>query len=200
MVMAWTVSFPNAGFSATDGVPRLKVAFASTVRGWHGGEEQLLQLLRKLRDWGHECVVLARRGTECADRIAQQGFPVTHFLGTGYDPWSIGLVRSQLRRWAPDVLHFNDANALTSVGVAAIGLNIPVRVVSRRVDFPIRSSWRYNHLADRVLCVSTAVAGICEDGGIRRESIRVVHDGVDPTRVRAGDRRKGREAVGCRDD
>ena len=84
--------------------------------------------------------------------------------------------------------------------MAAWRLPIGARIASRRVDFPIRSTWRYRTLADRVVCVSQAVADVCLGCGLDVAKVRVVRSGVEPTRGRSGDRERGRKSLGLASD
>jgi L-malate glycosyltransferase len=176
------------------------VALVSTQRRWHGGEEQARLLAVGLRDRGWRCVILARRGGALAERMAAEGFEVVAFDGGGRSPRAIWRMRRALRRIRPDVLHYNDAHAMTGAGLAAFRLPIAIRAAARRVDFPIRSSRPYRWFCDRVICVSNAVAEVCRRGRIPDAMLRVVHDGVDPARVAAGDRRRGRKSLGLGDE
>ena len=178
----------------------LSVALVSTQRRWHGGEEQARLLAVGLRQRGCRCVIFARRDGAFAQRMAAEGFEVIEFTGRGRSPAALWHIRWHLRRLAPDVLHYNDSHAMTAAGVAALGLPIPMRVVARRVDFTLRSPRAYRWFADRVACVSHEVSRVCRAGGIPPSMLRVIHDGVDPTRVRAGDRRRGRESLGLAED
>jgi L-malate glycosyltransferase len=180
--------------------PSLTIAIASTQRHWHGGEEQARLLAVGLRQRGHRCVFLARRDGALAQRMAADGFEVFSFAGGGRSPLALWQIRRHLRRIAPDVLHYNDSHALMGAGLAALGLRIPARIVARRVDFPLRSTRPYRWFSDRVVCVSRAVAEVCAAGGIPAEMLGVVHDGVDPARVRSGDRQRGRRSLGLTDD
>jgi glycosyltransferase involved in cell wall biosynthesis len=130
----------------------------------------------------------------------EAGFEVTPFSGWGLSPPCWWHIRRHLRRWCPDVLHYNDAHALLGAGVAAAGLKIPARIAARRVLFPVRRTLPYRLFADRVVCVSQAVADVCLASGLSRELLRVVCDGVDPARVASGDRQRGRRALGAADD
>lgn len=76
-----------------------------------------------------------------------------------------------------------------------MGLPIPLRVVARRVDFPLRSAVRYRHLADTIICVSSAVRQICLDAGVAPDRLHVVHDGIDPLRVQPANRQRGRASL-----
>lgn len=178
----------------------LTVALVSTQRRWHGGEEQARLLAVGLRQRGCRCVILARRGGAFAERMTAEGFEVSTFAGGGRSPAAVWHIRRCLQQIRPDVLHYNDAHAMTGAGLAAMGLQIPVRIAARRVDFPLRSARLYRWFCDRLVCVSRAVATVCREGGIPDEMLRVVHDGVDPARVQSGNRRRGRQSLALADD
>ncbi|MCE5302948.1 MAG: glycosyltransferase [Planctomycetaceae bacterium] len=176
------------------------VAIVSTQPFWHGGETQAQLLAEGLRQRGIRCLILARRGGEFARRMAQSGFDVVEFAGRGWNLGAVVRLRRALRHFRPDVLHYNDSHAMNSAGLASLGLSIPLRVMARRVDFPIHSARRYRWFCDAVFCVSNAVARACRDGGLPPAMLRVVHDGVDPSRGPSGDRRRGRQSLGLADD
>jgi len=177
----------------------IRVVLVSTQRRWYGGEEQARLLAVGLRHAGHPCAVLARGDGPFARRMAAEGFPVTGFSGNGRNLSALWRIRRSLRRLRPDVLHFNDPHSLSSAGVASLGLRIPARVASRRASFQIRFAARYRFLCHRVVCVSQDVARVCRESGIPSQLLRVVHDGVDPSRVQSGDRARGRRALGLSD-
>ncbi len=175
---------------------RWTVALVSTARDWGGGEDQALLLARGLCELGHRCVVLARAGSALAQRMAGDSLEVYTFPGRGRNVAAWRANRRVLRRVRPHVLHANDAHALWAAGLASLGLGIPLRVAARRVAFPLRSALPYRVLAEVVICVSQAAAHECLKAGLHPERLRVVYDGVDPARVRSGDRQRGRQALG----
>jgi L-malate glycosyltransferase len=178
----------------------LTVALVSTQRRWHGGEEQARLLVAGLQQRGGRCVIIAQRDGDFLARIRAEGFETVAFAGGGRSPTGLWQIRRGLRRLRPDVLHYNDSHAMTAAGLAALGLGIPLRIAARRVDFPLRSPRPYRWFCDRVVCVSQAVRRVCREGGLPDEMLRVVHDGVDPARVAAGDRQRGRQSLGLGDD
>ncbi|MCR4414229.1 MAG: glycosyltransferase [Thermoguttaceae bacterium] len=177
----------------------LTVVLVSTPADWGGGEDQARLLAHGLRARGHRCAVLARRGGALATALATDGLEVHEFPGRGRNPAAWRRIRGALRRIRPDVLHANDAHALWAAGLASLGLGIPARIASRRAAFPLRSAWPYRWLADGVVCVSRAAAEACRQAGVPQQRLRVVHDGVDPARVRSGDRLRGRAGLGLSD-
>lgn len=174
---------------------RLRVAIVSTKRDWHGGEEQLRQLVLGLRDRAHDCQVLAPRSSEIMRRLVHEDVRLAPFAGKGRNPAAIWAMRTHLARFRPHVLHFNDPHALTAAGVASLGLGIPVRVVSRRVQFPLRHPRQYLFFADRMICVSRQVARVCFQRGMPDDRLRIVHDGVDPRRLHDTDREGARDRL-----
>lgn len=178
----------------------LHVALVSTQQHWHGGEEQGRLLALGLRRRGHRCTILARAGGAFARRMTAEDFEVLEFSGDGRSPWALLQIRRHLRRIRPDVLHYNDSHAITSAGVASVGQKIPARIAARRVDFFVRRPIRYRMLCDRVVCVSRAVVEACRRSGIPEPMLRVVHDGVDPSRAASGDRQRGRRSLDAADE
>lgn len=179
-----------------DAAGRWTIALVSTAADWGGGEDQALLLARGLRERGHRCVLLARRGSVLGQRMSAESFEVHGFPGRGRNPKAWHAIRHALRRMRPDILHANDAHALWAGGLAAVGLAIRLRVAARRVAFPLRSGLPYRMLAQAVVCVSQAAADQCRKAGLPADRLRVVHDGVDPARILSGDRRRGRQSLG----
>ena len=175
----------------------MRIAHVSTQRGWGGGEQQASLLAQGLAERGHESLVLARRDGQFGLRMAAAGLDCAAISGGGRSLPALWQMRRHLARWRPDVVHFHDPHALSGAGLACTGLPIAVRVVSRKVAFPIRNSWRYRCLADQVICVSQAVERACLASGLPPERLRVVCDGVDPRPILAGDRARGRSAAGA---
>jgi L-malate glycosyltransferase len=178
----------------------LTVVLGSTQRHWHGGEEQARLLAIGLRRRGCRCIIMARRDSDLAQRLAAENFEVLTFPGNGRGPTALWRNRRRLRQLRPDVLHFNDPHAMIALGLAAWSLPIHARIASRRVSYPIRSPRSYRWLCDLVACVSRDVRQVCFRSGLPESMLRVVPDGVDPLRVRSGDRQRGRRSLGLADD
>jgi glycosyltransferase involved in cell wall biosynthesis len=163
----------------------------------HGGQHQVLLLMKGLREAGCECVLIARPGGPLRRAAETQGFPV------------------RIARLKPifeasgkaDLVHAHDGRGHT---LAALAARAPL-VVSRRVAFPIRhslaSAWKYRR-ATRFIAISNLVRRELRRAGVPGEKIDVVPDGVelqsDPSAWRADgpvvalasrDPRKGRDLV-----
>ena len=179
---------------------RLRIAFVTTQKLWHGGEHQAALLADGLAKRGHDCRILARQGSEFAQRMADRGFVVDTFRGRGRMPLAIWNVRRTLHAWQTDTVLMNDPHAVTTAGLASIGLDVRLRIAIRRVDFKLRNAARYRRLCDKIVCVSDAVKSACIESGLSEESLSVVPDGVDPYRMERGDRERGRRSLGLASD
>ncbi len=164
----------------------IRVLHVDTERGWRGGERQALWLARELADRGHASVVAARRGEPMAARAADAGLPVVDCApATELDPRAAWRLRREILTRRIDVVHAHTAHAVAVGAMATIGTRAAL-VVSRRVDFPLRANagtrWKYGRAAV-IVAVSNAVAEVLVAGGVARERIVVVPDGVDLRRA-----------------
>ena len=173
----------------------MRVTIVSTQQNWHGGEMQAALLAEGLRDLGHECSVLARLEGEFATRMRARNFAVNTFVGSGRSLRGLLAVRRGLREQQPSIVHANDAHALTISGIAGLGIDVPLRVAARRVDFALRSTFRYRHFADGLICVSQAVVDVCKSAGLPPSTLYRVPDGVEPSFAESGDRGRGRHRL-----
>jgi glycosyltransferase involved in cell wall biosynthesis len=81
------------------------------------------------------------------------------------------------------LVHFHDAHSLSIGSCAASLAEVPLRVISRRVDFPLNtnpfSRRKYSKGVDSIIAVSEGVKKVLKEGGIDSRLIDVVPDGID---------------------
>ena len=134
-----------------------------------GGQRQVELLMAGLTEAGHECQLLAPRGSPLNEAAAKAGYAVRN--AEAKELWQ------ESKR--ADLVHTHDARAHTLAAIASRRRF----VVSRRVAFPVRRSvashWKYQR-ARRFLAVSRFVAEQLHAAGVRNEKIDIVYDGVAP--------------------
>jgi glycosyltransferase involved in cell wall biosynthesis len=99
------------------------------------------------------------------------------------DPFSVLRVARILRRFGADVAHYHTARAHT-LGLAASRIaRTPVKVLSRRVDFPVSgnplSKVKYKASLDAVIAITQAVKDVLTRGGVDPDVITVIYSGID---------------------
>jgi len=151
-----------------------------TARDWRGGQSQIFLTASGLLARGHAVALACQAGGALEQRAKAAGLDVfvLRFRGDLAPAAAIGLRRA-VRRFRPDVLQLNDPHAVGTGLVAAVGSGV-AQVVTRRVDFHLRgraSLWKYS-VADRVIAVSQAIAGILANDGLDGGRLRLVYEGV----------------------
>jgi glycosyltransferase involved in cell wall biosynthesis len=141
-------------------------------------------LLSHLSRWGHENHLLCHPDSpleQAARRIEVRTSPIG--IRNEIDLRAVVPLRRLLRVGGYDILHFHTkrAHALSFwLGRPAGGLR---RVVTRRMDYPMRRNWYeralYNRKVDGVIAISEKIAALLIEGGVARKKIRVIYSGVD---------------------
>jgi glycosyltransferase involved in cell wall biosynthesis len=167
----------------------VKVAHLDTGRTWRGGQAQALLLMRELKQRGHEQLLLAPDGP-LLERARSEGFDARRWNTHGeVDPLATWAARQALAAARPDVAHAHSAHAHALGVPAARWAGVPAVVVSRRVDFKVRtnpfSRWKYAMPVDRYLCISEGVRQAMLASGVPPERMRIVPSGVDLVEVLA---------------
>jgi len=154
------------------------VVHVSTASSWRGGERQALFLAAGLEKYGFSSVVAAKPHGEMHIRCIEQGIPVDPLPFNGeLDGLSMLKLSSILRRTNASIVHAHDAHGVSFASVAGMLSGVPA-VATRRVDFPLKSPWKYRGLS-KLICISRAIRGICASSGLDPADLPVVYSGID---------------------
>jgi glycosyltransferase involved in cell wall biosynthesis len=164
-------------------------------KAWRGGQNQALLLLKGLRARDHQAELVAAEESALGERAAASGVPV-HFVSREMlrlpAAWKI---RELLRSGRFDLVHANEAHAVTAAWLAGAHRRVPF-VISRRVGYPIGKSRlaraRYQAAA-RIVANSKWVAEQAAASGAPREKLAVVYEGAEiPPRFTAQQKQAAR--------
>jgi glycosyltransferase involved in cell wall biosynthesis len=148
---------------------------------WRGGQNQALLILKGLRARGHEAELVAARGSALGERARESGVRV-HFVSRGlFRVPAARKVRELIRGAGFDLVHANEAHAVSAVWLAGAHKSIPF-MISRRVGYPIgksRASLRRYEAAARIIANSKWVAEQAANSGVPREKLTVVYEGAE---------------------
>jgi glycosyltransferase involved in cell wall biosynthesis len=162
----------------------MRILMINTESGWRGGEHQVQLLVTGLAAQGeHEVITVCQPASPLARALAAEGGAVIELAMHG--PLHLGAIaglRRIIRERAIDLVHAHTSHGHGLAVLALIGSPIPL-VVTRRVDFRIAGSWpgrwKYTRRVRRFAAVSHKVAGVLAAGGVPRERIQVIMDGID---------------------
>ncbi|HEY5594473.1 MAG TPA: glycosyltransferase, partial [Nitrospiria bacterium] len=163
----------------------LRILHLDTERTWRGGEAQLLHLADGLARRGHFCIVAGQPNSPLLSRAAEKGLK-TEAVAMPSE-WSLSAVWTLarvLKRERIQVIHMHTSHACTLGGWAARLSRVPVRIISRRVDFSVRSNpfrkLKYQWGVDRIVAISEGVRNVLIGDGLDPNRIEVIRSGIDP--------------------
>jgi glycosyltransferase involved in cell wall biosynthesis len=176
-----------------------------------GGSMQLYLLARSLTSAGAK--VQALFAEQPAQSIAQRNLQILKDLGLSlhffkpsrwYSPFQIFKMRKLLAAGRFDIVHTHKGGDLSLVLLASTGMEIPVLVTTRGVNFPLGlNHFKYNFpKLDRVIVVSEDIKRVMTECGVREEKIRVIYGGVDTQRFSPMPEKRTimRESLGLKGD
>ncbi len=155
-----------------------------TGREWRGGQRQSFLLTRELRDQGYPVYLVVQPGCPLHEKAVAEGLPVLPIKMKGEADVGAAYKLSRAMRKKGCVLaHFHDAHAVSIGGAACTRARVPIRIVSRRVSFPLRKGFfsrrKYTKDVDLIVAISDNVRDVLIRGGIEPGKIEVVSSGID---------------------
>jgi glycosyltransferase involved in cell wall biosynthesis len=160
----------------------VKILHVETGRHFLGGPQQVIYLIKALRERGHDNTLVCPPDSGIDGIARQAGIRVQNLFCAGdLDlPFAYRLA-TYLKELAPEIVHCHSRRGADILGgLAASFADIPT-VVSRRVDnteMRLMASLRYRPFR-KVIAISDAVAAVLVDRGVEEERIVVIRDAVD---------------------
>lgn len=163
----------------------LRILHLDTERTWRGGEAQLLHLADGLAQRGHFCIVAGQPGSPLLSRAGEKGLRTEAVsMPSEWNLPAVWTLARLLKRNKVQVIHMHSSHACTLGGWAARLARTPVRIISRRVDFSVRSNplrkLKYQWGVDRIVAISEGVRKVLVEDGLDPKRIVVIRSGIDP--------------------
>lgn len=154
-------------------------------REWRGGQRQVLFLARELAAKNLDFRLVVQPESPLHEKAAAEDLPVLPMkMRSEADLAAVLRLAWAMKRQGCVLAHFHDAHGL-AVGKAAARLaGVPLRVLSRRVDFPLKSRRKYVKNIDAVIAISEEVKRVLLEGGVPASLVEVVPSGIDFTPFR----------------
>jgi L-malate glycosyltransferase len=181
----------------------MKILYVDLEREWRGGQSQALHTLRGMNQQGHQAELLAVQGSPVAKRVLDARITVHQVGRSAMRLQAASALRRLVASGGYDVIHLNEAHALTSAWLAGAHRKLPL-FISRRIGFPLwknpLSRARYDAI-ERFIASSETVAQSLIDSGIAPERISIVNEGVPvQPRFTAEERTQARNCWGIKED
>ncbi len=158
--------------------------FVDTEKVWRGGQEQLFTLARGLRQRGHEVHLAHPPDSALGTRCGSIG-AILHPLAIGSEISFAALLRLYfvIKSVHPDILAFNTPKAILLGSLASRFAPAGIRIVFRRVDFPLGKSvfsrLKYTWGIDGVITISDSIRNRLRSAGVPAAKIVTIYEGID---------------------
>ena len=151
---------------------------------WRGGQRQAFLLARALRRRGLPFVFVVQPKSPLYQKSLEEGFPVYPLkIRSEFDVLAILRLSLAMKRKRCILAHFHDAHSLAVGSVAASMAKVPYRVISRRVDFPLKKNYfsqrKYRKNVNAIIAISNGVKDVLVKGGVDPKIIEVIPSGID---------------------
>lgn len=151
---------------------------------WRGGQRQSFYLAKELKRNGYSFHYVVQPGSPLHRKAEEASLPVFPLkMSSEADALSILRLSIAMKRKKCRLVNFHDAHSVAVGGAAASLAKVPIRVISRRVDFPLKknvlSRRKYTKNVDAIIAVSKGVKDVLVEGGIEAQRIHVIPDGID---------------------
>ena len=163
----------------------MKILHVETGRHFLGGPQQVIYLIKALRERGHESTLVCppNSGIDAAARMAEIRVQNLFCAGDLDLPFAYRLAQ-YLSDQQPDIVHCHSRRGADVLGgMAASYSDIPA-VVSRRVDnteMRVLAALRYKPF-EKIIAISEAIARVLREHDIEDERISVIRSSVDAER------------------
>jgi glycosyltransferase involved in cell wall biosynthesis len=181
----------------------MKILHVETGRHLYGGPQQVIYLVRALRDMGHDNLIVCPPGSGIDNAARAAGIPVRNLFCAGdLDlPFAYRLAQF-IGQSKPDIVHCHSRRGADVLGgLAASFADVPA-VVSRRVDnteMRLVAALRYRPFR-KVIAISEAIARELRARGVEDERLATIRSAVDVARFeRTGDCGRFRAEYGVPD-
>jgi len=174
----------------------MKVLHLSSEKSWRGGEQQMAYLVEELQQSGVGQTVAVRKNSAFEKWCVEKKIPsVSLGFSNDFDLTSALQLKNYCQNIHADLIHLHSSRSHgIAVLAAALGNKTPM-VLSRRVDFALKSNmfsqWKYNHPAiKKIICVSDKIREIVSASTRDPGRCVTVYDGIDLDRF-AGKGKRG---------
>lgn len=163
----------------------MNILHLGTERSWRGGENQILLLMRGLKQKYPQiqCSAAYPRGSRGLERFAEE-FPTLELPSTSaFDLRSIFKIAKYCRMHKIDIIdaHSSNAHSLAFWTQKLVDFKL---VVHRRVDNPIKNQWLtkkkyYSKGVSQFVAISECIAQILVNYGVAKTKLKVVRSAID---------------------
>ena len=124
-----------------DRLKEVPILHINTAKTWRGGERQTFYLISNLNNRGFLCYCICQKESQLQEKLIENDLP--HFavrMRCELDLIAAKKIAQISKRINAKILHMHTAHAHSLGFISNLFNNIPINIVSRRVDFRIKKN------------------------------------------------------------
>lgn len=151
---------------------------------WRGGQRQALLLAQELNRREYDSFLCVQPKSPLLQKAVAAGLPVFPLkIRSEIDLLAVLKLSMGMKKRKGVLVHSHDAHA-AAIGLMAASLaRVPLRIVSRRVDFPLHKNFlsrlKYGNKVDRIIAISKGVKKSLIMSGVNSKKIDIIPSGID---------------------
>jgi glycosyltransferase involved in cell wall biosynthesis len=151
---------------------------------WRGGQRQSFFLARELTRRGYPVHFVVQPGSPLHQAASEAKLPlISQKIRSEIDLAAVLRLAIAMKRKKCVLAHFHDAHSVAVGSMAASLAKVPIRVITRRVDFPLKKNLitqrKYSRNIDAIIAISEGVKEVLVKGGVNPDCIEVIPSGID---------------------
>ena len=151
---------------------------------WRGGQRQSFFLARELTRRGYPVQFVVQPGSPLHQAASEEKLPlISQKIRNEIDIAAVLRLAIAMKRKKCVLAHFHDAHSVAVGSMAASLAKVPIRVITRRVDFPLKKNLitqhKYSRNIDAIIAISEGVKEVLVKGGVNPDCIEVIPSGID---------------------
>ena len=151
---------------------------------WNSGQKQSLFLAKELKRRGLPFFFVVQPESPLHQKALEAKLPVLPFkIRNEFDLLAVLRLAWAMKRRKCLLAHFHDAHSVAVGSIAASLAKVPFRIITRRVDFPLKRNYfsgrKYSKNVNAIIAISEGVKKVLVEGGVEPENIEVIPSGID---------------------
>ncbi|MCS7191821.1 MAG: glycosyltransferase family 4 protein [Armatimonadetes bacterium] len=182
----------------------VRVVHVDSGKYWRGSQKQIWLLSRAQINQGLDCWVIGRPNSPLLNQCQSSNIPTMGIkVRFEVDPVAFANYLRIFFQLRPTVVNIHCSRSHLPAGWAARLAKVPLILLWRWLDNPIRNTWqrwKYRQGYDAVVTISQRVAQVLQEGGVPKQKIHLVHIAIDPDEHKVYERNFAKAQLGMQDD